>query len=81
MRQPVGQVRFKFGIRGIAETRIELGVVIGQNFSNPCFFITALSIIEDIRIEKSGQFQPGISGLNQAVIIDASGMELVAKMA
>ena len=73
MRQPVGQVRFKFGVRGIAETCIELGVVIGQNFSNPFFLITALSIIKDIRIEKSGQFQPGISGFNQAIIIDRFG--------
>ena len=64
MRQPVWQIRFKFGVRGIAETRAELGVVIGQNFGNPFFFIASLPIIKDIRIEKSGQFQSGISGFN-----------------
>ena len=73
MRQPVGQVRFKFGVSGIAETRAELGVVIGQDFRNPCFLVAALPVIGDIRVKKGGQFQPGISGFNQAVIIHRFG--------
>ena len=54
VREPVWQIRFKFGVRGIAETRVKLGIVIVQNFGNPFFFIASLPIIKDIRFEKGG---------------------------
>jgi hypothetical protein len=66
MRQPIRQIRFKSGISGIAETCAELGVRIAEEVGNS---------------EEAKKSLPKLTALFDPNILNASGIELVAKMA